>query len=468
MKKLDISCVFMIINLKACLRQLFTLFLGKDVSSVNAMSIFYRVILFALLSGSAVAANVKIEGFRSWDSPDKTRVVFELNTGYQPKVWLEPNPPRLVIDFKDTRVASSNIKFAPNHLVKNIRSATNSEGTLRIVFDLKEKLPYKTLLLKPYQMHGHRYIIDLFRTKADIKEKSRAPTLAYRNIVIAVDAGHGGEDPGAEGPGGVIEKHVVLKVAQRLAKLIQAEPGFTAVMTRKGDYFVNLDKRRELARKANADLFVSLHADAFHNPKVKGSSVFTLSESASSKMAEFLAEKENRSDLIGGTDRVPLHNKGDDLIKVLIELSQTGTKEVSTKMADQVLRELKTVGHVHSNRVQRAGFVVLKSPDVPSILVETAFISNPQEAKNLASPTHQKKLAKAMFAGIKRHFLQNAPPGTRIANLRQHQVRNGETLSGIAQKYRISLNSLRLANALTKKDYLRIGAILNIPVMQNI
>ena len=432
------------------------------------MSIFYRIILFALLSGSVVAADVKIEGFRSWDSPDKTRVVFELNSHYQPSIWYEPNPPRLVLDFKNTRLANSSIKFAPNRLVKNIRSAINKKGTLRVVFDLKKKLPYKPLLLKPYQMHGHRYIVDLFREQPNAKAKTKAPAPSYRNVVIAVDAGHGGEDPGAQGPGGVIEKHVVLQIAKRLAKLIQSEPGFTAIMTRKADYYVNLDKRRELARDANADLFVSLHADAFHNPKVKGSSVFTLSESASSKMAAHLAEKENRSDLIGGVNRVPLHNKGDDLIKVLIELSQTGTKEISTKMADQVLSELKTVGHVHSNRVQRAGFSVLKSPDVPSILVETAFISNPQEARNLASSKHQQKLANAMFAGIKRHFLQNAPPGTRIANLRQHQVRNGETLSGIAQKYRISLSSLRLANALSKRDLLRIGAILSIPVRKNI
>jgi len=277
--------------------------------------------------------------------------------------------------------------------------------------------------------------------------------------VIAIDAGHGGKDSGARGSRGTKEKDIVLAIARQLAELVRKEPGMRPVMIRDGDYYVGLRQRINKARKHNADLFISIHADAFHKKSARGSSVFVLStRGASSEMGRWLANQENAADLAGG---VSLDDKDDLLAEVLLDLSQSATIEASHEVAANMLGGLKRLGKTHKSTVQRAGFVVLKSPDIPSILVETAFISNPQEENKLRDKRHQKKLARAMLTGIRDYFGNNPPPGTHMV-ARKYKVKRGDTLSEIAAVHRVSLASLRGYNSL-KSDRLRVGDTLRIP-----
>jgi N-acetylmuramoyl-L-alanine amidase len=285
-----------------------------------------------------------------------------------------------------------------------------------------------------------------------------------RDIIVAVDAGHGGEDPGAHGPKGTQEKKVVLAIAKKLAALIDRQPGMKAVMVRKGDYYIKLRKRMQIARAAKADLFVSIHADAVKNSKAKGASVFTLSRrGASSEAARWLAKHENAADLVGG---VSLDELEDTLASVLLDLSQTATKKASRDVGSMVLQNFKTIGYLHKNTVQKAGFMVLKSPDIPSILVETAFISNPREERKLRSSKHQQQMAQAIFKGVLSYFKEYAPADTLMVALSsgqsKHVISRGETLSGIAQQYGVSMKAIKIANALAGNT-IRIGQVLKIP-----
>jgi len=310
-------------------------------------------------------------------------------------------------------------------------------------------------------------VVDLFpesNVSSNLSAKQITDLQAQdRDVIIAIDAGHGGEDPGATGKNRTREKDVVLAIAKELKKSIDAKPGMTAVLTRTGDYYIPLRDRFEKARKNRADLFVSIHADAFKNRDVSGSSVFVLSsKGASSEFARRLAASENSSDLIGG---VTLNDKDDMLASVLLDLSQSATMEASHAVADSVFGSLRSLGKTHKNDVEHANFVVLKSPDVPSILVETAFISNPSEEKRLRDPAWQRKTARAITDGIQNYFYMSPPPGTWIAANRQpvrHQVVRGDTLGEIANRYRVSLYSLRRVNQL-KTDNIQVGSELLIP-----
>jgi N-acetylmuramoyl-L-alanine amidase len=284
-----------------------------------------------------------------------------------------------------------------------------------------------------------------------------------RDIVVAIDAGHGGEDPGAIGKSRTREKDVVLAIAKELKKSIDARPGMRGVLIRTGDYYIPLRDRFEKARRHRADLFVSVHADAFTKRSVAGSSVFVLSrKGASSEFARRLAASENSSDLVGG---VTLGDKDDMLASVLLDLSQSATMEASQAVADSVLASLERVGKTHKNHVEHANFMVLKSPDVPSILVETAFISNPSEEKRLRDPAWQRRIADTIADGVQDHFYLSPPPGTWIAANRQpvrYRVVSGDTLGEIANRYRVSLYSLRRVNGLNG-DTIRVGSELLIP-----
>ncbi|HEY9198027.1 MAG TPA: N-acetylmuramoyl-L-alanine amidase [Gammaproteobacteria bacterium] len=290
-----------------------------------------------------------------------------------------------------------------------------------------------------------------------------------RELIIAIDAGHGGKDVGARGPSGTHEKDVVLAIARKLAALVEKEPGMRPVLVRDGDYFIRLRERMNKARKQRADLFVSIHADAFSDHRARGSSVFVVSErGASSEMARMLAAQENAADLVGG---VSLNDKDELLKSVLLDLSQSASIEASMNVADNVLGELKQVGRVHKTRVQQAGFMVLKSPDVPSVLVETAFISNPEEERQLRDSRHQQRLAQAIMKGIRAYFRDNPPPGTVVAardasgsdvSGREHVIKRGETLSEIAKRYAVSMDRLRASNGLSD-DTVRVGGVLRIP-----
>jgi len=281
-----------------------------------------------------------------------------------------------------------------------------------------------------------------------------------------VDAGHGGEDPGASGSRfRTKEKNVTLQIARRLKRLIDAQPGMRAVLTRSGDYYIGLRKRMALARKHRADLFVSIHADAFRDKRVRGSSVYVLSKrGASSEAARWLAESENSADLVGG---VSLDDKDDVLASVLLDLSQSATQHASLSAASEVYGQLRQVGKVHGRRVQQAGFMVLKSPDVPSMLVETGFISNPKEERNMRDPKHQERMARAIMAGVKKFFAKAPPPGTLLAERNktntEHVIARGDTLSEIADRYQVSMATLRRENRIRSDNHIRIGQVLVIP-----
>jgi len=422
-----------------------------------------------LLPLLAEAAGLRVEGMRLWAAPDSTRVVFDVTGSVNHRLFTLDHPDRLVIDLSNATLDPAVRKaFHRNGRVKNLRSGVRNGKDLRLVLDLDGPVKPKSFVLKPNAHYGHRLVIDLYdadRKKTVVPKKiqvSNQPA-KLRKLVIAIDAGHGGEDPGARGKGGTREKDVVLDIARRLAKLVRKEPGMQPVLIRNGDYYVGLRKRMEKARKHRADLFISIHADAFRDRRVTGASVYAVSRrGASSEMARWLAARENAADLVGG---VRLDDKDHLLAQVLLDLSQTATLEASNEIAADVLREMRRIGRVHRKTVQHAGFVVLKSPDIPSLLVETAFISNPGEETRLRSGRHQQAVAQAIMKGVHKYFVDNPPPGTWLARRgpRHHVVRRGDTLSDIAQRYGVTTASLRKYNKLHNSDHLLVGKVLSIP-----
>ncbi len=417
-----------------------------------------------LLASLAQAADVN--SVRIWPAPDNTRVVFDVTGPLEHNIFRMSNPDRVVIDIKQSRpLGKLALDKLDGSVVTNLRYATRHGSDLRLVLDLSERVDINSFLLEPNREYGHRLVVDLSHSHQQEKEVVAVKSAddpgpgKPREVIIAIDAGHGGEDPGARGAKGTHEKDVVLDIARKLKARVDAERGMRAVMIRDGDYYVGLRARKDKARKMKADLFISIHADAFTDHRVKGSSVYVLSQrGASSEAARWLAEQENASDHIGG---VTLDDKDDLLRSVLLDLSQTATLEASIDVADKVLVGFKKLGKVHKHRVQHAGFAVLKSPDIPSVLVETAFISNPDEERKLLNARHQERLASAMLDGIRSYFRDHAPPGTLLA-MREHRIRKGETLSTIADRYRISTSMLREENRLSN-DTVRAGDTLRIP-----
>jgi len=337
---------------------------------------------------------------------EHTRVVFDLSGNIDHDLFTLDGPNRVVIDLKNVRKSAALV--SDDHettLLKGIRSSIRDSKDLRVVLDLKDKVRPRSFMLQPNKKSGHRLVIDMHATQLSptpIKTNQKQRAKKKQEIIIAIDPGHGGRDPGAVGRKGTREKDVTLAVAKKLKQVIGRTPGFKAVLTRESDQFVVLRKRVEKARKHQADLFVSLHADAFKSPRVEGASVYALSlNGASSEAARWIAEKENASDLIGG---ITLDDKDDLIASVLLDLSQTATIQDSLELGSDVLKHLGKVGKLNKNQVQQAGFAVLKAPDMPSILIETAFISNPKEERRLKSSKHQHKLARAIFSGIKSHM----------------------------------------------------------------
>lgn len=428
-----------------------------------------RIICLLLLIGLAqpVWAGVEVNSVRMWPAPDNIRLVFDLSAPVDHTLFSLNAPDRIVIDLKDTRFRGRLPDFDYSQsYIKNIRYAARKGNALRFVLDLRSQVRPKSFVLKPHGEYGHRLVIDLFDAQHPAPVKSvpsqgKSPNRP-RDVIIAIDAGHGGEDPGAIGRRGTREKDVVLAIARKLEKLVQKEPGMRPVMIRDGDYYVGLRDRVNKAREHQADLFISIHADAFKNRKAHGSSVYVLSDrGASSEAARFLAESENSADMLGG---VSLDDKDDLLKLVLVDMVKNSTIEDSHDVAAKILRDLRRVNSLHKNRVEQAAFRVLKSPDVPSILVETAFISNPAEERKLRSGRHQQALAKAMLRGIRSYFRSNPPPGTVLAaRPKRHVITRGDTLSEIAARYRVSVRTLRQHNGL-RSDRLKVGDVLQIPL----
>ncbi len=422
-----------------------------------------------LLSCWTLAQAVSVVGVRMWPAPDNTRLVFDLNAPVEHNLFVLEHPERIVIDLKSTDLKASLPALSDASFIKQIRYARRDGDDLRVVLDLKREVKAKSFVLKPQGEYGNRLVVDLID---EAQEKAHRPVREDReqpdhprNVLIAIDAGHGGDDPGAIGKYGTREKDVVLGIARKLKVMVDHQPGMQAMMTRSGDYFVSLGKRVEKAREAQADLFISIHADSFRNRHASGSSVFVLSEhGASSEVARFLAESENNSDLIGG---VSLDDKDDLLKKVLVDMVKNSTMDDSHDLAHDMLNGLRRVTHLHRARVEQAGFRVLKSPDIPSVLIETAFISNPKEERKLRNPQVQAKLAQAIFNGLKTYFRNNPPPGTILAMKdRRHRVVKGDTLSTLADQYQVPVASLRKVNQI-KGDMLQVGDILVIPMQSS-
>ncbi len=365
---------------------------------------------------SLPAHAVDVRDIRLWAGPDSTRVVLDLSGSAQHNLQVLRNPDRVVLDVSGARLAPGAHAPAATGTVKQVRMARRPTGELRIVLDLARPIQAKSFLAEPNNRYGYRLVIDLGASQnAEVPVKVEHAPRDARDLIIAIDAGHGGEDPGAIGMNGTREKDVVLAIARELALKINAEPGMKAVLTRNGDYFVPLRDRMRRARAQQADLFVSVHADSIRDRRVDGSSVYILSQrGATDEASRWLAERENASDLIGG---VSLDDKDDVLASVLLDLSQSASLSASQVAAERVLHQLNRVGEVRKPLVQQARFMVLKSPDIPSMLVETAYISNPQEELRLRAQSHQAKLASAIHLGVHDYFYANPPAGTRIAQL---------------------------------------------------
>ncbi len=366
----------------------------------------------ALLAGSKMsfaASKAALTGIRiSQASGKHTRVVFDLSRVVKHHIFSLSNPNRVVVDLTQTRKSTAlAIDQQTTNLLGGIRSAQRKSGELRVVFDLKDNVSSRSFALQPDGNLGHRLVVDILADGSGptpISTSQQQRQKQKKDYIIALDPGHGGRDPGAIGKGGTREKDITLAVAKKMKVMINRTPGYRAVLTREDDRLIKLRHRVKKARDAEADLFISLHADSFHSPKVKGASVYALSlNGASSAAARWIANKENKSDLIGG---ITLDDK-DDLIKsVLFDLSQTATIQDSLEFGSDVLSHIGKVSSLNNKRVQQAGFAVLKAHDMPSILIETAFLSNPSEEKKLRNSKHQQKLAKAVFSGIKAHLKQ--------------------------------------------------------------
>jgi N-acetylmuramoyl-L-alanine amidase len=384
-----------------------------------------------------------IQAVRVWPSQDYTRVTFETTGALRYNLLLVKNPERLVLDLEDADLASLQQgisgKILPNDpYIANLRAGQFKPGVVRVVLDLKAEVKPQIFVLPPVGDYGHRLVLDIYPLepidplmallqKPELKldeslgksippapgakqppaARERQNPEVKRLVTIAIDAGHGGEDPGAKGRRGTYEKNVTLTIARKLKALVDAEPNMRALLTRDGDYFLKLDARVEKARRVKADLFVSVHADAFVKPHARGSSVYALSErGATSKTARAIAQQENLSDLIGG---VNVDGRDTYLKMTLADLSFTAQISDSLKLGRSVLGELGGVNSLHRAKVEQAGFAVLKAPEIPSILIETAFISNPEEERRLSSAAYQEKIAGAILRGIKGYIAKNPP-----------------------------------------------------------
>jgi len=434
-------------------------------------------LMLLVVSQVALAQNT-INSVRVWPSPDSTRVVFDLNDKPDFSYFMLKNPARLVIDLKNTDKLDSLPAIPKKHqIVSKLRySKPKDSKSVRFVFELARASKPVVFALLPTDPYKHRLVVDLVdktpkaepvvSTNTSVKKRELNQE---RDIVIAIDAGHGGEDPGSIGPSGTYEKDITLQIAKRLERMIDAEKGMISRMVRRSDYFVNLNTRTSIARKKKADFFVSIHADAFTSPQPNGASVWVLSlRRANSEIGKWIEDKEKHSELLGGAAGVLKDTASEKyLAQALLDMSMDHSMKTGFSVAEEVVSELRKVAKMHKKRPQAASLAVLKSPDIPSILVETGFISNPREERMLKTAQHQERLAKAIFTSIKNYYMQNPPDDSLFAKLKsqfptKHKVRPGESLSILASRYNTSVSKLKTANNL-KSNTLFIGQELDIP-----
>jgi N-acetylmuramoyl-L-alanine amidase len=430
------------------------------------------LISFSLMSFSTVSfAKNTIEGLRIWPSPDTTRLVFDLSDTPEYTYFTLKNPQRLVIDIENM---PNNFDFSTivneSKLVKKVRYSTaKNSQSVRVVVELNKKLEKNIFALPPTAPYGNRLVIDLNDPDSSAPQivlNSKSTT--DRDIVIVIDAGHGGEDPGSVGPSGSYEKNITLGIAKRLESLISKEKGMKAVMTRTGDYYISPNKRPQLAREHKADMFVSIHADAFTTPHPRGASVWVLSmKRANTELGRWLERTERHSELLGGAAEIIQDTANERyLAQALLDMSMDHSLTTSYNVSRDMIKHLSKVTKLHKKTPQAASLAVLTSPDIPSILVETGFISNPQEEKNLNWSQYRQRLAQSVFNGLKQHFTSSPPDGSLWAKWKQekrtHRVRSGESLSLLAQRYNVQISTLKKANNLNT-DVVRIGQVLMIP-----
>jgi N-acetylmuramoyl-L-alanine amidase len=431
-----------------------------------------QIVLFLTLfwlAGVVYAGNARLDAVRVKNLDDRTRVVLDLSDRVTYTVFSLTDPERLVIDLESAKPAPGQRHGeVAEPVLARYRIGIRPRDGLRVVLDLSSAVRVEHFPLAPSGQRGERIVVDMYagvaRTTVQASDagatsapQSPAPTAEF---VVAIDAGHGGRDPGAIGPRGTREKEVTLTIARLLRDLVNAEPGMRAVLTRSGDRYLKLRQRIEAARAQDADLFLSIHADSFRNKQARGSSVYVVSKrGASSEAARWLAHRENEADLAGGAS---LDGVAKEIQSVVLNMLQDHTVGDSMRVADAVLKNLKKVGKVHKPNVERAGFVVLKSPDIPSLLIEVGFLSNPDEERKLRDAKHQKRLAESIMKGVREYARSYVPARQTVASAQTHVVRRGETLGAIAQQYQISLGALRTANKMDG-DLLYVGAKLTIP-----
>ena len=458
---------------------------------------------------------VQVQGVRVAPNSEHTRLVIDLDSPVKHQILTLATPERLVIDLQDATLPKGFKLPKGSGVIARVRSGVQ-EKRLRLVADLKSNVRVKSFLIPAEGRKKARLVIDLYHQSTEVQEVPPVKTYpnSTRDLVIAVDAGHGGIDPGSIGKNGTQEKLVVLQIAKRLTDKINKAEGMQAFLVRPNDKKIKYKERMERARRKDADLFISIHADSFKDPTVSGSSVYVLSQrGASSTAARWLANKLNSDDLVGG---VSLNDKDDVLASVLLDLSQNATIATSTAMGKNILQELAVIGRVRKNSVQYANFAMIKSPDVPSILVETAYISNPDEERKLKDPRYQDKIATALYKGIKGYFKSNPPANSLFAQQRDekapkiltenlkpqvlsvsndspkspvstkkpvavasnntskaaqkdiqlinHVIKRGETLSGVSIRYNVRVRALMSINNL-KRDTVRVGQVLKVPAI---
>ncbi|MCO4799409.1 MAG: N-acetylmuramoyl-L-alanine amidase [Colwelliaceae bacterium] len=436
------------------------------LSAINRYLLMIIVICSAVTSNVSAASN-SIDGIRVWPAPENTRIVFDLKNTPDYTYFSLSNPQRLVIDFKSTQNIAALKELAKNDKrIKKIRtSKAKNKGATRLVLDLSEKYKLNVFPLAPAGQYGNRLVIDLFDENRITQSVQTSYKNDKRDIVIAIVAGHGGEDPGSIGAKGTYEKHVTLKIAKKLAKLIDKQKGLKAAMIRTGDYYVNHNRKTTLARKSKADLLISIHADAFTSSQPYGASVLVQSSRrANSEFTRWIANRQKESELLGGAGDTIKKTKDKNLAITLADMKKEYTMASSYEFAEHVIKQLKKVTKLHKKKPEGLSLAVLKSSDIPSVLIETGFISNHNEERNLNSSAHQQKLAHAIFKSVDNYFTNNSPDGTYYASVsyKKHKISRGESLSVVAHRYNVSIGKLKLVNNLNS-NVVKIGQLLKIP-----
>ena len=434
----------------------------------RGIKVFFIVFLGIFIEKSI--ADTALILARTSDSQDATRFVFESKEEILYKISKLSNPNRIFVDFEKANLAPtfSDIDFSKTDITR-IRSSRQANGDMRLVFDLKRSIKFDHFVLKSADESNFRYVIDFFKTADEEKSEKSAVPIEKRKILIAIDPGHGGKDPGALGPDKIFEKNIVLAISKKIKNYFDIDPAFDAFLTRDGDYFLDHRKRSGMAIERKADLFVSIHADAFPDPRPNGASVYALStEGSESEMDQFMSNDEIRRDLNQGSTVIEIDKLEEGVDLILVDLIEDQTLAYSLEAGAAVVKRLSRVANkMHKKKVERASFLVLKSLDTPSLLIETGFISNVAEAKRLSKDSYQNKLAKAIYSGISDYFLENQPldaiapiPVSEVPS--EYIVSKGDTLSEIAARGEVDLDRLIDFNNL-KNSNIFVGQKIRFP-----